>query len=124
MLNRQQLLLTFLNSGHSPSVLWFMLSLGSVSVWKTPAVLSLYMGCRQTPDASQKRTVPSSCLQTNAQQDIAQSRAEMSQWICFCFLVVVFFKKKRGEQCRPCEQQVSLRRVRREVLASSYWPWL
>lgn len=35
---------TFLNGGHSPSVLWFMLSLGSASVWKTPAVLSLYMG--------------------------------------------------------------------------------
>lgn len=96
MLNRQQLLLTFLNSGHSPSVLWFMLSLGSVSVWKTPAVLSLYMGCRQTPDASQKRTVPSSCLQTKAQQDIAQSRTEMSQWICFCFLVVGFFFFKKG----------------------------
>lgn len=78
---------TFLNSGHSPSVLWFMLSLGSVSVWKTPAVLSLYMGCKQTPDASQKRTVPSSCLQTNTQQDIAQSCKEMSQWIFF------FFKK-------------------------------
>lgn len=40
-----------------------MLSLGSASVWNTPAVLNLYMGYRQTPDASQKRTVPSSCLQ-------------------------------------------------------------
>lgn len=99
MLNRQELLLTFLNSGHSPSVLWFMLSLGSVSVWKTPAVLSLYMGCRQTPDASQKRTVPSSCLQTNAQQDIAQFRTEMSQWICFCFLFFVL--KKRGSSADP-----------------------
>ena len=54
---------TFLKGGHSPSELWFMLSLGSASVWKTPAVLSLYMGYRHTPDASQNRTVPSSCLQ-------------------------------------------------------------
>ncbi|TNN50584.1 hypothetical protein EYF80_039224 [Liparis tanakae] len=37
-----------------------MLSLGSVSVWNTPDVLNLYMGYRQTPDASQNRTVPSS----------------------------------------------------------------
>ena len=53
---------TFLKGGHSPSVHWFMVSLGSASVRNTPAVLSLYMGYRQTPDASQKRTVPSSCL--------------------------------------------------------------
>lgn len=57
---------TFLKGGHSPSELEFMLSLGSVSVWNTPAVLNLYMGYRHTPDASQKRTVPSSCLHIQA----------------------------------------------------------
>lgn len=53
---------TLRKGGHSSSLAWLRLSLCSQSVWKMLAVPSLYSGRRDTPEASQKRTVPSSCL--------------------------------------------------------------
>lgn len=53
---------TLRNGGHSSSPAWLRLSLCSQSVWKMLAVPSLYSGFRDTPEASQNRTVPSSCL--------------------------------------------------------------
>lgn len=54
--------ITLRNGGHSSSPAWLRLSLCSQSVWKMLAVPSLYSGFRDTPEASQNRTVPSSCL--------------------------------------------------------------
>lgn len=89
-----------------------MLSLGSASVWNTPAVLNLYMGYRQTPDASQKRTVPSSCLHT-----------QINRILLICYRNVPI-QISKVEINWPCEQQVSLWRVWGQVLASCDWPRL
>lgn len=62
----QALGLTLRSGGHSSSPWALRLSLGSVSVRNTRTVLSLYSSRKQTPEASQNRTVPSSCLWTES----------------------------------------------------------
>lgn len=54
--------LTLRSGGHSSSPWALRFSLRSVSVRNTLTVLSLYSSRKQTPEASQNRTVPSSCL--------------------------------------------------------------
>jgi hypothetical protein len=54
--------LTLRSGGHSCSPWASRFSSGSASVRNTCTVLSLYSSRKQTPEASQNRTVPSSCL--------------------------------------------------------------